>query len=163
VKINPGAHIQIVQNGVTLRHPSLPVPQASPQPLPPAILPAQPTPDPNINSLPANLPFDFAKTLVGIGGIGGSRGTGTRFVTSPSLSNSPVNGFSFVDRRYRNVLTGNIESLKKNEENKQVQDDDGSEEVQRMVNHIELKKIAKRDNAGDNKKENEDKVYLSPP
>ncbi|XP_020300259.1 uncharacterized protein LOC109863952 [Pseudomyrmex gracilis] len=36
VKINPGAPIQIVQNGVTIRHPALPpVPESPPQPLPP--------------------------------------------------------------------------------------------------------------------------------
>lgn len=36
VKINPGAPIQIVQNGITIRHPALPpVPESPPQPLPP--------------------------------------------------------------------------------------------------------------------------------
>lgn len=36
VKINPGATIQIVQNGLTIRHPALPpVPESPPQPLPP--------------------------------------------------------------------------------------------------------------------------------
>ncbi|KMQ93442.1 neuronal pentraxin-2 [Lasius niger] len=36
VKINPGAPIQIVQNGLTLRHPALPpIPESPPQPLPP--------------------------------------------------------------------------------------------------------------------------------
>ncbi|XP_029179037.1 uncharacterized protein LOC114946606 [Nylanderia fulva] len=36
VKINPGAPIQIVQNGLTIRHPALPpVPESPPQPLPP--------------------------------------------------------------------------------------------------------------------------------
>lgn len=36
VKINPGAPIQIVQNGLTIRHPVLPpVPESPPQPLPP--------------------------------------------------------------------------------------------------------------------------------
>lgn len=36
MKINPGASIQIVQNGVTIRHPALPpVPESPPQPLPP--------------------------------------------------------------------------------------------------------------------------------
>lgn len=36
VKINPGAPIQIVQNGVTIRHPALPPhPESPPQPLPP--------------------------------------------------------------------------------------------------------------------------------
>ncbi|XP_012060198.1 PREDICTED: uncharacterized protein LOC105623415 [Atta cephalotes] len=36
VRINPGAPIQIVQNGLTIRHPALPpVPESPPQPLPP--------------------------------------------------------------------------------------------------------------------------------
>lgn len=36
VRINPGAPIQIVQNGITIRHPALPpVPESPPQPLPP--------------------------------------------------------------------------------------------------------------------------------
>ncbi|XP_014469633.1 PREDICTED: uncharacterized protein LOC106741801 [Dinoponera quadriceps] len=36
VKINPGAPIQIVQNGLTIRHPALPpAPESPPQPLPP--------------------------------------------------------------------------------------------------------------------------------
>ncbi|XP_011258855.2 uncharacterized protein LOC105252901 [Camponotus floridanus] len=36
VKINPGASIQIVQNGLTIRHPALPpAPESPPQPLPP--------------------------------------------------------------------------------------------------------------------------------
>ncbi|XP_070157495.1 uncharacterized protein B6 isoform X2 [Polyergus mexicanus] len=36
VKINPGATIQIVQNGLTIRHPALPpAPESPPQPLPP--------------------------------------------------------------------------------------------------------------------------------
>lgn len=36
MKINPGTPIQIVQNGITLRHPALPPhPESPPQPLPP--------------------------------------------------------------------------------------------------------------------------------
>ncbi|XP_028049789.1 uncharacterized protein LOC105831683 [Monomorium pharaonis] len=51
VKINPGAPIQIVQNGLTIRHPALPpVPESPPQPLPPLNLDVFTTPFP---ALPA--------------------------------------------------------------------------------------------------------------
>lgn len=41
MKINPGASIQVVQNGLTIRHPALPpVPESPPQPLPPLNLEA---------------------------------------------------------------------------------------------------------------------------
>ncbi|XP_066584528.1 uncharacterized protein [Prorops nasuta] len=44
VKINPGAPLQIVQNGVTLRHPAFPAPQEPPaQPFPPINPEALPT------------------------------------------------------------------------------------------------------------------------
>ncbi|XP_011881276.1 PREDICTED: uncharacterized protein LOC105569427 [Vollenhovia emeryi] len=47
VKINPGAGIQIVQNGLTIRHPALPpVPESPPQPLPPLNLDVFTTPFP---------------------------------------------------------------------------------------------------------------------
>lgn len=47
MKINPGASIQIVQNGLTIRHPALPpVPESPPQPLPPLNLDIYTTPFP---------------------------------------------------------------------------------------------------------------------
>jgi len=50
VKINPGAPIQIVQNGVTIRHPALPpVPESPPQPLPPLNLDIFTTPLPALS------------------------------------------------------------------------------------------------------------------
>lgn len=47
VKINPGAPIQIIQNGLTIRHPALPpIPESPPQPLPPLNLDVFSTPLP---------------------------------------------------------------------------------------------------------------------
>ncbi|KYN00759.1 PREDICTED: uncharacterized protein LOC108775658 [Cyphomyrmex costatus] len=47
VRINPGAPIQVVQNGLTIRHPALPpVPESPPQPLPPLNLDIFTTPFP---------------------------------------------------------------------------------------------------------------------
>ncbi|XP_077282214.1 pentraxin-related protein b6 [Temnothorax americanus] len=53
VKINPGASIQIVQNGLTIRHPALPpVPESPPQPLPPLNLDVFTSPFPPLHRLP---------------------------------------------------------------------------------------------------------------
>ena len=54
VRINPGAPIQIVQNGLTIRHPALPpVPESPPQPLPPLNFDIFTTPFPALQRLPA--------------------------------------------------------------------------------------------------------------
>lgn len=68
VKINQGAPIQIVHNGLTIRHPALPpVPESPPQPLPPLnfdvfTTPALPTPfgSPTQQRFPAASPSIFA-------------------------------------------------------------------------------------------------------
>lgn len=69
VKINPGAPIQIVQNGLTIRHPALPpVPESPPQPLPPLNLEVFTTPFPQLptqfgNPTQQRLPSIFAEGL----------------------------------------------------------------------------------------------------
>lgn len=96
MKINPGAHIQLVKNGLTLRHPLLPPqPEAPPQPLPPALslAPAQPAPFATSFRDPENAQRFFTeKRLPRISGFG------------EPIENAPVNGFSFVDRRYRDIF-----------------------------------------------------------
>lgn len=100
VKINPGSHLQIVKNGVTLRHPSIPLPQGqAQQPFPPANPIPIPTTSPSQNVIPGFLsvlnsykpPQFFSNKMPQI----------------PSLTSSianPVNGFNFIDRRYRNIV-----------------------------------------------------------
>lgn len=80
VKINPGAPIQIIQNGLTIRHPALPpVPESPPQPLPPLNLDVFSTP------LPA-LPAQFGNP------------TQQRLPIAPGLSSI------FADGSYHNLF-----------------------------------------------------------
>ncbi|XP_033223058.1 uncharacterized protein LOC117176830 [Belonocnema kinseyi] len=109
VKINPGAHVQIVQNGVTLRHPSIPTAQAPlPQPFPPAnpIPVSTPSPASNLISRYPSILNTYRPTQY--------FGTNTpQFSSLPSPIN-PINGYSFVDRRYRNVAGQKMLSKREN-------------------------------------------------
>ena len=100
MKINPGAHIQIVQNGVTLRHPSIPTPQSPPpQPFPPPnpIPVSTSSPTPNLISGYPSILNSYRPTQF--------FGTNTpQFSSLPSPINNPINGYSFIDRRYRNIV-----------------------------------------------------------
>ncbi|XP_058809750.1 uncharacterized protein LOC131674950 [Phymastichus coffea] len=116
VKVNPGAQLQISQNGLTLRHPGLP------QPLPPAIIPEQST------IAPAISPFNFAQQLLSIASPRPAPDSTGPFGGAGLAP--PVNGFSFVDRRYRDA------------------EDDGTDLMQRIVENMELKRLAKRGTAG---------------
>lgn len=98
MKINPGAHLQIMQNGVTLRHPSIPNPQAPPpQPFPPA------------NPIPISTPSPTSNLISRYPSILNTyRPTQFFGMNTPQLSSlpspiNPINGYSFVDRRYRNI------------------------------------------------------------
>ena len=104
MKINPGAHIQIVKNGVTLRHPSLPHPPVPPpQPFPPA------NPISTISSTPKIVP-EFSSIL------NSYRPTQ---IFGNNLQQIPINGYSFIDRRYRNI-NGQRKSLSKRENGEEV-------------------------------------------
>ncbi|XP_043463349.1 uncharacterized protein LOC122499219 [Leptopilina heterotoma] len=102
VKINPGSHLQIVKNGVTLRHPTIPVPQVpAQQPFPPSNPIPMPTVSPSQNLIPGFLPV-----------LNSYKPQQPQFFSNkipqiPSLTSSianPVNGFNFIDRRYRHVV-----------------------------------------------------------
>lgn len=131
MKVNPGAHIQLMQNGVTLRHPSLPPhPASAPQPLPPAIIASPSTIAP---PLPSVSPYDFAQQLVSIG---------SPRPPTQLIAGNPVNGYSFIDRRYRQA---DRRSAKSSAQPRQLTlSDEGSDLVQRIVENMELKKLAKR-------------------
>lgn len=100
VKINPGSHIQIVKNGVTLRHPSIPSSQMpAQQPFPPANPIPIPTPSsPSQNLIPGFLPVlnSYKPQFFS-----------NKIPQIPSLTSSianPVNGYNFIDRRYRHIV-----------------------------------------------------------
>ncbi|XP_078043155.1 pentraxin-related protein b6 [Augochlora pura] len=94
VKINPGSPLQIVQGGVTLRHPALAPRQPSPQPLPP-------TNDPMPTAYPLQITQLFGnQQLSSVNGITGS-------------------GVSFADGSYRNLFKRDGEtSASSNDEQK---------------------------------------------
>lgn len=91
-----------MKNGVTLRHPTIPVPQVpAQQPFPPANPIPMPTVSPSQNLIPGFLPV-----------LNSYKPQQPQFFSNkipqiPSLTSSianPVNGFNFIDRRYRHVV-----------------------------------------------------------
>lgn len=97
MKINPGAHLQIVKDGLTLRHPVLPpAPMSPPQPYPPRNPDPMPSPLPpqQISGVPG-----FAKAYAPTQFFG-SRGPQ---ILAEIPSNS-ASGFTFLDGRYRNLF-----------------------------------------------------------
>jgi len=132
VRINPGAPIQIVQNGVTIRHPALPpVPESPPQPLPPLNLDVLST------SFPA-LP--------------------TRFIGNPqqqlSVAAAETSSIFSADGPYHNIF--------KRERNEPKRRDVGDETAMVHASESQKAKIAKRSAEKPTAETDDDKVSVKP-
>lgn len=92
VKLNPGVNIQVVQNGVTLRHPSIPLPKV-PMPYPP------PNPTTPESIIPQSTLQPYGTPSYGTNFFG------KRFPTLVSLSTTepPSNDYSYLDGQYHNL------------------------------------------------------------
>lgn len=145
MKINPGAHLQIIQNGVTLRHPLLPpAPESFQQPLPPANrLPVMTaTAVPQINPYLAT----YRGQIYAPKFFPGNRLPQIQDHLNPlSL---PVNGFNFVDRRYRDLFKVKKVIIKRHNDEASV-----GEEKKRSKRDSEEKKETKKDSKKEDKKE----------
>ncbi|XP_031776591.1 uncharacterized protein LOC100116515 isoform X2 [Nasonia vitripennis] len=137
VKLNPGAHIQIIQNGVTLRHPNTPSAAKVPQPLPLAIQPALATTEHSLTSSQPKLSYNFVKTLIDIGGS-----------NIPSRSDVPVSEYSFVNRQYRHTFATKpvlfSEQIVTYPQPESQLNGRVNEDINQMDKLVELKKITKR-------------------
>lgn len=95
VKINPGAHVQVIQNGVTSRHPGLSSPLEGSQILPLTSQQYQPTANPSPISPSINSPYYPGRTI--------DRNVGDRHFVSPTSDDLRINDHSHLERYYRNV------------------------------------------------------------
>ena len=142
MKINPGAHVQVIRNGVILRHPALPVPTESRQPLPPTVIPAA-TVTPFLGQSlpqPAESSFNLTRKFVDI-----SSGSSELHFLPHSYGSQPVNGFSFVDRRYRNVQATDIQSIRSSQTKRQQNADDTADMRLQISESMDIMKITKRE------------------
>ncbi|OXU27552.1 hypothetical protein TSAR_001405, partial [Trichomalopsis sarcophagae] len=137
VKLNPGAHIQIIQNGVTLRHLNTPSAVKVLQPLSLAIQPALATTEHSLTSSQPKLSYNFVKTLIDIGGS-----------NIPSKSNVPVSEYSFVNRQYRHTFATKpvlfSEQIVTYPQPESQLNGRVHEDINQLDKLVELKKITKR-------------------
>ncbi|XP_063988566.1 uncharacterized protein LOC135168382 [Diachasmimorpha longicaudata] len=123
VKLNPGVTLQIIQNGVTIRHPSVPAPPV-PMPFPP------PNPDVKL-PLPSSTPLPFYTPIYGT-----SQFFGKRYPTFSSSTPQPLNEFGFVNSQY---------DIFRRDKNLFKRDSTKDEDTAKSVEQFESKKtIAKR-------------------
>ena len=99
MKINPGAHIQIVQNGITLRHPSLPPgppPMIFPPVNPDSLQPQPPSVQPQQSNIPSFV--NAYRPTVHYFGNGVPQ-----YAEAPTGEPDNGEGFSIIDGQYHNL------------------------------------------------------------
>ncbi|XP_076684094.1 pentraxin-related protein b6 [Andrena cerasifolii] len=112
VKINPGSPLQIVQGGVTLRHPSLIPRNPPPQPLPPT----------NQDSIPTAFPLQSSQFF----------GNPQPTINLPLSNGISGTGVSFADGPYRNLFKREKDSPTSESSSEEL-DDSGLEVTEKSI------------------------------